>query len=72
MSGQEVMFTGESPLTHQHGTDVRRIILAKDFKGSRERGLRTHVRDDYKVKVQDEDLNRGGNGKQAMAGREIS
>ena len=40
MTGQEVVFTGESPLTRQHGTHVRRIILTKDFKGSRERGLR--------------------------------
>ena len=36
MTGQEVVFTGESPLTRQHGTHVRRIILTKDFKGSRE------------------------------------
>ena len=40
MISQEVMFTWESPLTRQHGTQVRRIILTKDFKGSRESGLR--------------------------------
>ena len=38
MTGREVVFTGESPLTRQHGTHVRSIILTKDFKGSRERG----------------------------------